>query len=209
MIDLGLIAAARKAVASKPRRFVTPAHVVAVAMQESHGVPTFTPWEAQYRANLRAAINITKMNEGEIRKLIIIPVAVNGWKVPTMLVNKFAKFRCEPGYWKRFRDLPAADRFYMSCSWGLGQLMGAHLPDANAVRRFLADVPQQVLWVAGMMDQLLISSHGDLKRAYAGYNSGDIDCQDRAVLHRCDEVEKYFEQAEKQIQSFNHSSFGG
>ncbi|MBY0545802.1 MAG: hypothetical protein K2W95_00785 [Candidatus Obscuribacterales bacterium] len=209
MIDLGLIAIAKKAVAAKPRKYVTAAHVVAVAMQESHGVPYFNPFEAQYRANLRAACRITGMSESEIRKLIVFPQEINGWKVPSYLVNKFAKFRCEPGYWKPEKHETKAEAFYQACSFGIGQLMAPHLKgDTNTVKRFAADVNAQALWIAGMMEQLLTAAKGDLKKAYAGYNSGNINSKRADVLARCVEVEKFHAQAAKQIDAFNNSTLG-
>ena len=199
MIDPALIAICKKAVAAKPRKHVTTSDVVAVAMQESHGVPTFTPWDVQFKLNLRTAVRVTGMSEADIRKLIIIPADVNGWKTPAIMVDKFAKFRLEPSYWGVNRELENADRFYKSCSWGLGQLMGVHLSDTAHIRRFMADVSDQALWIAGMIDSLMTASDGSLFRAYKGYNSGNTESQNKDVIARANSVCIFKNQVEAQI----------
>jgi hypothetical protein len=174
-LDPGLVAICKKALEAKPRRFVTLPDVLAVALQESSGVATFTPWDPQYKLNMAAARAGTGMGEADIRKLIVIPALVETWKTPAIMVNKFAKFRFEKTYWESLTHLEMPERFYKSCSWGLGQLMGAHLPDTNAIRRFMGDVQEQGEYLAGMMDSLLVEAEGSLVGAYCGYNSGHVD----------------------------------
>lgn len=189
-LDLGLIACAKKAVAAKPRKHVTVPDVLAVMLQESHGVPWFLPTDPQFKLNMRAACRITGMHESKLRQLIVIPDEVLGWKVPEQMRGKFAKFRCESGYWAKFHEYDLPDRFYRSCSWGLGQLMGAHLKDTGEIRRFLSDIALQGLWCAGMMDDLMTRADGDLFRAYKGYNSGSVDSTQKAVIERATAVVK-------------------
>lgn len=214
MIDLGLVAAAKKAVAAKPRKHVTPAMLLAVCDQESHCMPYFVDTKpgSQYALNMGEAIvhkvrdkhgNVleripTSLKESEIRGYITLPEEVDGWKVPKELAGQRAKWRFEYGWWKHYGKMTnREERFMLSSSWGLVQFMGFNIignsgktgGDAIAfIRKFACDVPLQLLYAAGMFDDLLTDADGDLLRAYKGYNSGKIDSQDPAVIARAKAV---------------------
>lgn len=228
-MDVGLIAAAKKAVGEKPRRHVTPAHLLAVVQQESGGVPYFidTKPGGLYAANVQMAVEYFKwrkdtktgqrvrvgpfrtgFNRQEIHELITIPGRVGDWIAPKDLQGKPAKFRFEYSYWesRKFQHLSPEDRFYMASSWGLVQFMGPNItgqattPEAiQFIRRFTADIPMQLLYGAGMLDDLLAQAGGDLHKAYRGYNSGDIDSQQPAVIARADNVVKNYQRIKQQI----------
>jgi len=210
MIDLGIIATAKRAVETKPRRFVTPAILLAVVMQESSGVAIFIDtkpgslfaanmYEAKYPAIFdRDGKIIGRANTGltdqEIKQAVIIPAEIDGWRVPKELVGKVAKFRFEYSYWKRYGSLPKVERFRMSSSWGLVQFMGPNVvkgakdPDLF-IQRFAADLPLQLLYAAGMIDDLL-GPAGDVERMYRAYNSGNPDSKNSKVVARAVAVEK-------------------
>lgn len=199
-LDLGLIAVCIKAIKAKPRKKVTVSDAIAVALQESHGVPWFIPTEIQFKQNLRTAVLQTKTHESRIRQLIVIPDSVGAWKTPEQMAGKFAKFRFERGYFNQMpTSMPFEDRFYKSCSWGLGQLMGAHLKDAQEIKRFMSDVNLQALWLVGMLDELLTKTGGSLVQAYAGYNSGDTNCQNPVVIKRATNVSAMQIQVEEEL----------
>lgn len=207
MIDLGLIAAAKKAVATKPRSFVTPSVLLAFVMQESHGVPYFedTKPGSLYSINVHDAMFparcdehgtiIERLNTGllekEIRQAIIIAPDINGYRPSRAMIGQPAKFRFELSQWNRFGSLPKMQRFRMACSWGLVQFLGVNivgkLTDDTAdefIQRFAADTAMQLLYASGMIDELLVRTHGDVDRAYKGYNSGDIDSHNAKVMAR-------------------------
>lgn len=211
MIDLGLIALARKAVASKPRDYITPSILLAVVMQESGGCPYFidTKPGSLYHLNVGAACKyfkkrrkpdgswetlgpfFTGFKPNDIRQMITVPDEIDGWRVPQAMRGHLAKFRFEYGYWERFNNLGKTDRFYMSCSWGLVQFMGPNISkqgDIGFIKRFAADVPLQLLYGAGMVDDLLTNNHGDLVKAYKAYNSGNPNSTRRDVIDRAEAV---------------------
>lgn len=184
MIDPGLVAMVRKAIESKPRNYISPAVLLSVTHQEAGDSPIFidTKPGGIYRMNVAGATSFwsrrklpdgrtekrriyTGLNEAQIRELIRIPEHIGGFSPPKMLVGKLAKFRFESGYWQRFPHLSKVDRFYYSCSWGLVQFMGPNIsktPDAKGIefiRRFAADIPMQLLYGAGMLDDLLTRAH--------------------------------------------------
>ena len=242
MIDPGLIAKAKKAVAGKPRKYVTPAILCAFVMQESSGVPYFVDHKpgSIFRMNLNAALKIkrtipgrfltadeckkaghdpkllprkpsttviepTGLTEKDIRDIITIPAKVGDWDVPAAMRGQLAKFRFEPGYWKKFPHLDKTDRFIYSCSWGLVQFMGPNIapePDEQGIafiKRFMADVDLQLSYAAGMIDQLLVRAKGDVNKAYRGYNSGNVNSDNPAVVARANNVQKLLRQIEEQI----------
>lgn len=206
MIDLGLLAQINRAIAAKPRKHVTPAILLAIAMQESHQLPYFidTKPGSQFAMNLHTASRITGINAKTLTDFVRIEPIEGGWKVPACMVGKLAKFRCEPGYWKRYTDLAPLDRFVYSCSWGIFQFMGPniaknHTPkDIEFIKRFAADVPMQCVYAAGMVDDLL--DHGSVDAMYRAYNSGDPHCKNpevvaraRAVSQSAIEIQKYLD----------------
>jgi len=220
MIDPGLVAKAKKAVAGKPRKYVTPAILCAFVMQESSGVPYFVDHKpgSIFRMNLNAALTIKRKKDGkiveriptgltekDIRDVITIPAKVGDWEVPAAMRGQLAKFRFEPGYWKKFPHLDKSDRFIYSCSWGLVQFMGPNIsrvPDEQGIafiKRFMADVDLQLMYAAGMIDQLLVRAKGDVNKAYRGYNSGNVNSDDPAVIARANNVQKLLRQIEEQI----------
>jgi hypothetical protein len=211
MIDVGLVARARTACGARQRKYLTVSQLLAVVMQESGGVPYFidTKPGSIYALNLADAIthkirddhgNVigvvpTGLKADEVRDLIRLPEQINGWSVPRDLVGRMSKFRFEYAYWRRYQSLDKVARFRMSCSWGLGQFMGANVagklqqPEAeHYVHKFAADIPLQMLYTAGEMDRLLILADGDLDQAYRGYNSGNIHSLNKSVIARAHNV---------------------
>lgn len=244
MIDVGLIARAKKAVESKERKHVTPAILCAFVMQESHGCPYFVDTKpgSIYRLNTNAAISYkatlkgrlltpeeckergldpndsprmpgkiikidTGLIEAEIRAAITIPNKIGNFDVPAIMRGKLAKFRFEPGYWKKYKQLSKIDRFLYSSSWGLVQFMGPNIspqPDRAGIefiKRFMADVDLQLLYGAGMIDDLLKRAGGDPHKAYRGYNSGNVNSTNQAVIKRADNVQKLLREIEAQIKN--------
>lgn len=215
MIDLGLLNAATKAVNAKPRKHVTPAVLMAVVLQESSGVPYFVDTKpgSIYQANLSAAIVHTVkyhsatgklistkhietgLTRKDILDVITIPAQVGNFRVPSAMVGKLAKFRFEYGYWVRYSHIAdLKDRFLYSSSWGLCQFMGPNIskhPDIEGfqfIRRFAADVDMQLLYAAGMVDDLLAATGGDVEAMYRGYNSGNTHSHDSQVVARAQGV---------------------
>lgn len=221
MIDVGLVAKAKKAVTSKTRKHVTPAILCAFVQQESGGVPYFVDHKpgSIYRMNLAAALKIahrnpktgkieripTGLTEQDIRAIITIPNKLGEWEVPSIMRGQLAKFRFEPGYWRKFPQLELHDRFIYSCSWGLVQFMGPNIspvPDRQGIdfiKRFMADVDLQLMYAAGMIDQLLVRADGDVNKAYRGYNSGNVHSTDPAVIARANNVQKHLREIEEQF----------
>jgi hypothetical protein len=223
VIDLGLLAALKKAVTAKPRKFLTPAILGAVVLQESGGVPYFidTKPGSLYRLNILGAVKYrhvtdrsdgtrtvqmieTGIREREIRDVIMIPPMVEHYQVPKIMRGQLAKFRFEPSYWVQYPNLAKMDRFLYSCSWGLGQVMAPHLgqPDAlgfNFIRRFMADTDLQLLYAAGMVEELLERADGDVLGAYKGYNSGDVNSENAAVIARAQIVARSAQQIQRYV----------
>lgn len=214
MIDLGLAALAKKAVDSKPRHFVTPAILLAVVDQESHCANLFidTKPGSMYALNMQDAIIhkvrdktgkvinriSTGLKESEIRQWITLPETIDGWQVPREFAGQKSKFRFEYGWWKHYANISnREERFRLSSSWGLVQFMGFNVVGNSGktgeaaikmIQRFAADVPEQLLHAAGTFDDLLVRAHGDVLRAYKGYNSGDVDSENSAVIARAQAV---------------------
>ena len=196
MIDFGLVAAAKKAVTAKPRQHVTPAILCAVAIQESSGVPYFidTKPGSLWSLNLRDAKRHTGFTERQIRDMITIPLKIGKYVPPRIMQGQLAKFRFEPGYWNKYAHLARTDRFYYSCSWGLCQFMGPNIskdPDTKGIefiKEFMANTDLQLLYGAGMLEELLDTNHGDLFKSYCEYNSGDPNCKAPAVIRRAKDV---------------------
>jgi hypothetical protein len=223
MIDPGLVAKARKAVDAKPRTHVTPEILCAFVLQESAGIPYFVDTKpgSIFRSNVNAAISYkaklkdnggiirvsTGLTEPEIRAAITLPDKVGLFDVPAIMRGKMAKFRFEPGYWKKFPALSKIDRFLYSSSWGCVQFMGPNIsknPDRAGIeyiKRFMADVDLQLLHGAGMVDDLLKKSHGDVNLAYRGYNSGNIHSTDPAVISRANNVQKHLREILEQTRN--------
>lgn len=210
MIDLGLWALAKKAVATKPRKFVTPAILCAVVLQESHGQPTFkdTKPGSQFDQNLRTAQCYSKhfdkptkgftliktgLVASQIRGWVTIPAKVGDYVVPRFLVGQYAKFRLEPSYWERNKELAPADRFLYSCSWGLCQFMAPNIskeptPEGlQFIRRFAADPLMQLVYGAGMIEQIMSEGH-DVYSMYREYNSGSANSTNPDVEARAANV---------------------
>lgn len=221
MIDVGLVAKAKKAVESKPRRYVTPAILCAFVQQESGGCPYFIDHKpgSIFRMNLNAALYIKRKNvqtgkvekiatgltEQEIRSIITIPAKVGNWEVPKAMRGQLAKFRFEPGYWRRYPNLEKLDRFIYASSWGLVQFMGPNIsrhPDRagiDFIKRFMADVDLQLLYSSGMIEDLLLRADGDVNKAYRGYNSGNVNSTDPEVIARANNVQKHLREIEEQF----------
>lgn len=180
MIDLGLLKFIEEAIAKKPRRWLRPSTLMAVIMQETHGQPFFidTRPGSLFSLNMlgsekynktdphdkrKKIVIVTGLKRAEIQKWITIPKQIGDWKVPPAMVGKLAKFRFEPGYWERYRKEIPDDysRFIYSCSWGLVQFMGPNISKTHDqagidyIRRFAADIPLQLLYGAGMVEDLL------------------------------------------------------
>lgn len=257
MIDLGLLKFIEEAIAKKPRRWLRPSTLMAFVMQESSGAPFFidTRPGSLYSMNIKGAqayrhadphdkrkaiIISTGLKEADIKKWITIPKKIGDWSVPPGMVGKLAKFRFEHGYWERYRrDIPDDyTRFMYSCSWGLVQFMSPNISKThdeagiNFIRRFAADIPLQLLYGAGMAEDLLeraskpvseafledlrerkidpkiidqVKNATQIERAYKGYNSGRIDSIDPAVIRRAQEVKKKAADYQTFIQSLKRS----
>lgn len=198
MIDLGLLNLVKKAIEKKPRNHVTPARLLAVLMQESSGMPYFVDTKpgSLLQNNINMAVNHmeqyksadgkvvsirpipTGLTKPMIMDIITIKDKIGDYEVPRTMVGKIAKFRFEYGYFRLYKHLPLRERFIYSCSWGMCQFMGPNIskvPDKKGIEfilRFAADVEMQLLYAAGMVDELLTRSNGDMEAAYRAYNSG-------------------------------------
>lgn len=180
MIDLGLLQLINEAIVKKQRRWIKPSTLMAVILQESHGQPFFidTRPGSLYSLNMLSSekynktdphdkrkriVITTGLKRAEIHKWITIPKKIGDWSVPPGMVSKLAKFRFESGYWERYRTAIPDDysRFIYSCSWGLVQFMGPNISKTHDqagidyIRRFAADIPLQLLYGAGMVEDLL------------------------------------------------------
>jgi hypothetical protein len=210
-LDVGLIANAKKAIAAKPRKYITPAILLAVIMQESGGCCYFLDLKSasQFKMNVYGAMAYNKkdsdgkinriytgFNENNIRNMSIIDPKIQDFIVNKQLVGKIAKFRFEPTYWEKYSHLVPETRFIFSCSWGLPQFMGSNiskvLDDIGAlyIKRWRADIALQLETASTFIDELLEQSKGDVNRMYRGYNSGDINSTSPEVIYRADAVEK-------------------
>jgi hypothetical protein len=172
--DSLLIKRVQTMIASKPRKHVTAADVLAVIQKESSGIAVFDGTEPLFVANLRAAARITGLS----KEAILNTVRVNG---------VICKFRCEPGYWAWASKLKgswtAEERFLLSCSFGLGQKMARWLVSSGIegaqwiafIRKFNADLNLQIQYVCGDLDALLVGSGGNRLVAFTRYNQGTRD----------------------------------
>lgn len=228
-LDRGLVALARKAVAAKPRHYVTVHDLLAVVQQESHGMPYFTDTKpgSIYSLNVAAAITYHKkvrarnslgqplvdekgnpvfvrkafntgLTQRDILKAIIIPEQIGSFRPSKTLVGQKAKFRFEYGYWERFSNIAdPIQRFRMASSWGMVQFMGPNISGKLAgeeadlfIQRFAADLDMQLLYGAGLLDELLVRARGSMDHAYRGYNSGDVNSDNPDVIARAKNVAK-------------------
>lgn len=163
-------------------------------MQESGGVAIFNPTDKLFKSNLKTAKSISLLPEDKILEIITIPGKVGDFVVPKELAGKVAKFRLEPGYWAKYKDRDPETRFRMSASWGLTQVMGANIATGSSanlnILHFSANIEWQLRKAADMLEKLLILSKGDINKMYRGYNSGNINSLNPAVLLRAAAVEK-------------------
>lgn len=178
--DPVLINRVHSIMATKSRKHVTSADVLAVIQKESGGVPYFTGAEPLFKANLAAAERITGMSQVSILQAVTYLQA-------GPLQGKFYKFRCEPGYYDWAKSLRGSwtpqDRFLLSCSFGLGQKMARWLVGQGIeplkwiefIHKFAFDQNLQVQYVCGDLDGLLIQSGGDRLLAFTRYNQGTRD----------------------------------
>lgn len=200
MLDLGLIAAAKKAVAAKPRKYVNPEILLAFVMQESSGVPYFVDHKpgSLFAANVYEACNYKKrigppgnkkiirvatgITPAQIRQWVTIPEKIGDFQVSKTMRGQLAKFRFEPVYWvktcKRYPHLSLEDKFIFSSSWGLVQFMAPNIckeptpENLQFIRRWIADPALQLVYASGMIDGLLVTAKGNIHTAYKGYNAG-------------------------------------
>lgn len=227
-IDLGLIAQAKTAVAAKPRKWVSPEMLLAFVMQETSGVPYFIDHKpgslcyanifdaVGYRRKVKDANGklqtirvFTGLTSGQIREEITIKEKVGNWTAPRVMRGQLAKFRFEPGYFikhkKRFPELSLIDLFLYSSSWGLVQFMAPNIvkggptpENLEFIRRWRADPAMQLLYGAGMIDDLLVKTKGNVHHAYRGYNSGDINSPRPDTNKRADNVLRLLHDIEDQ-----------
>lgn len=162
-----------EAIAKRKRAYVTAADVAAVVCKESHAVPYFSTTDPLYKANLRAASAITGLTQVALKSALII--ASGPYK------GKIAKFRCEPGYWSwaKKQKFTPIDQFLLSCSFGVGQKMTRYYvygtPQSkwiSSIRKLMAQVELQLLYVAGDLDKLLVGTKGNRALAFTRYNAG-------------------------------------
>lgn len=186
----------KQAVLAKPRHFLTEAILRSVLIQESGLVSTFERADRQYRINMHKAMQITGKSELELLELV------------TRSDGKIAKFRCEESIWNspRVSKVPYPARFYYSCSWGLGQVLGINLmgksSPANAkstILGFSLNEPYQCLYAANSFEQALEGAYlspsipkKDIKSlvfySYVRYNSGSYMSKDLSAQKRAQEV---------------------
>ena len=177
--DPVLINRVHTVIATKPRKQVTSADVLAVIQKESGGVAHFLGNEPLFRQNLRAAQTITGLDQTSILQSVMITQG--------LLAGKHYKFRCEPGYWEWAKKLKGSwtqqDRFLLSCSFGLGQkmarwLVSSGVPGAdwiNFIQKFAFDQNLQVQYICGDLDALLVQARGQRQVAFTRYNQGTRD----------------------------------
>lgn len=171
---------------------VTIADALAVCQQESDCIPVFKVDDPLFAVNLGTAVKTTGLPKTMIGEAITIR------KGP--YVGQMAKFRLEPSYWdwaqkQRLNSLQMM--LMMSCSFGVGQQMMRWAVPAGQVEtwtafveNFKADTGLQLQYLLGNLKKLLDEAEGDLDRAYRGYNSGDINSQNLAVMARAANVVK-------------------
>ena len=178
-------------------RFLTPAILTSVILQESEGIAFFLKTDKQYKQNMHTAMATLGRSEEEILKLFTLPG------------GRIIKFRLEPGTYAdpKFAKCPAwPHRVYIASSSGLGQLMGYNLivgvkPSnyIDTILTFAGDEEAQILRCAQDLDKLLVRCYDspsiikkDLKtlayHMYLGYNSGRIINKDPARIKRALEV---------------------
>ena len=186
--DQLLIAKVHRIVSSRKRRHVTSADVLAVMQKESSGVPIFKPEDALFKANLKAAMDITGCTKEEILKIMTIEYGP--------LQGQIAKFRCEPGYWQWAERLKGSwsktERMLLACSLGVGQKMVRWLTSGVAgaewikfSRQFAGNIDLQIQYCAGDLDSLLSGCQGNRAVAYTLYNEGTrIDPKTKEPLIR-------------------------
>lgn len=187
-----LIERVHRMIASKPRKHVTSADVMAVIQKETGGVPYFEGKEPLFRANLMSASHITGLTEKQILDVVTFKSG--------SLAGKYYKFRCEPAYWQWAHMLKGSwtpqERFLLSCSFGYGQKMArwyvANLNGADwipKIHQFNVDLNMQVQYVCGDLDALLVQSKGNRLLAYTRYNEGTR--YDRATHKPLEHVSDY------------------
>ena len=175
----------QRALLAAPRRHLTEAFLRSVMEQESRSRAYFTKDEHQYQKNMKVAMDTLGMTEAEVLALVTLPG------------GRIAKFRLEPREYHKLKwnHLSKDKRFYMSSSWGLGQVMGYNLlqkvKEANyksTIKSFAADEYAQLKWTADELDRLLIKAKGDQFIAYARYNGGGKGENNPAPRARAKEV---------------------
>lgn len=213
-VEPGLLAAAKKAISAKPRKYVTPEILLAFVMAESGGVPYFVDHKpgSLFAANTFGACRYKKidkktgkvfrietgMTPAEIRQWVTIPEKIGDFQVSKAMRGQLAKFRFEPSYWARtnryYPDLSLEDKFIFSSSWGLVQFMAPNIcklptpENLQFIRRWIADPDMQLVYAAGMVDSLLVTTKGNVHHSYRGYNSGDVNSTRTDTNQRADNV---------------------
>jgi len=173
-------------------KHVTPEDVIAVCEKESGCNPIFQHEDPLFIANMGAAYEGSKLPRQMIWEAILIK------KGPYS--GHMAKFRFEPAYWEwsgtqRCNSLQL--RIQLSCSFGIGQQMMRWIiphgkPDEwiAFIENFKADTGMQLKYLLSNLNKLLQKTGNDLDHAYRGYNSGDINSDNLAVLVRAENVVK-------------------
>ena len=184
-----------KAVAAKPRQFITEEILRSVLIQESGDLKsTFVKTDPQYRANVSTAMKHLSKTEAQILELVTLPN------------RTIAKFRFEPGTYQKYPSVGWPARFYLSTSYGVGQVMGYNLvgkkpaKDAASIcLGFAGREYEQVLRCCNSMEEGLrraFNSPSVLKKdlksltyfAYCAYNGGQLITSKQDVLKRAKEV---------------------
>lgn len=182
-------------------KYVTAADAVAIAHQESSGVPVFHYEDPLFVANMGAAYEGSKLPKQMIWEAVLIK------KGP--FSGQISKFRFEPAYWEwsgtqRCNSLQL--RLQMSCSFGLGQQMmrwivpkGKPEDWTNFIENFKADTEMQLKYLLSNINKLLENNGNDLALAYAAYNSGNAHSKNLAVLARAQSVVSFRDTLAKEI----------
>lgn len=163
-------------------------------MQESGGNPLFLPQDNLFKSNMLAAQRITTLSSREIVKIVTLPEVVGTFTVPKEMAGKVAKFRLESVYWAANALREPSDRFRISSSWGLTQVIGSNISKGSSaglnILHFSANIEWQLHKAADMLENLLLHSKGNINHMYRGYNSGRIDSSNPQVIARANKVEQ-------------------
>lgn len=192
-----IVEKARRAVRSKPRKYVRLSDLLAVVERESHYVSYFNQTDHLYRANLRAATQISGQTEADINAAMHISKGPNSGRIE--------KFRCEPSMWNKVKNAKwhLSTKLMASCSFGLGQKLMYYYVDRSAgeegiirqLESFKESEDVQLLQCADDIEFWFRKANGNREKGLSGYNSGSVEHvteYGRAVAARAEEMQKQY-----------------